>query len=205
MLDKGRKAAPKALAFWPVLLRLCQRIRIPKSSTWFAEEIKSLASDRQAAEERWGGYEQIKEIVFAATVQAPGLPTSASRASWSSLMEEPRYSTLALLGLSQSFQDQVSNLKAWWVSSLVGERQQELNQMVFTALRTEGEASVLSVLKSAASSLPSDLKDSIDANLQQHGAKPAFAAAAGFRSPRSPLRGAIFGAAQKPELVLAAA
>ena len=143
--------------------------------------------------------------MFAATVQAPGLPTSASRASWSSLLKEPRYSTLALLGLSQSFQDQVSNLQVWWGNCLVAERQQELNQMLFTALRTEGEATVLSLLKSAAYSLPSDLKDSIDANLQQHGAKPAFATAAEFRGLRSPLRGAIFGAAQKPELVLAAA
>lgn len=205
MLDEARATAPKTLAFFSDLLRLCQRIRIPQAGRWFAEELQNLATASQKTEDRWGSYEQTKEIVFAAIVQAPGMPTSGSQGSWLALLAEARYATLALLGLGMSFQEQASHLKEWWVSCRVSERQQELNQLFFTALKTEGEESVLSILKPFVSSFPRDLRDAVDAGLQANGAKPAFAEPVAPTASLRSLWRAVSGAARKPQLVLAEA
>ena len=201
MLDKARQTAPQSPAYLPGLLRLCQRIRIPKVGTWFGEEIKTLANGPDGTERRWGGYEQTKEVVFAALVQSPGLRTAASRPSWLVLLEQPRYSTLALLALGTSFREQAAHLSKWWRNCVVSERQSELSQLIFTALKTEGAESIFAVLKPL-DSLPGDLKRAINAALQENGANRAFADVAAQPAPRRPLTGAIAGAGWRREVVL---
>lgn len=194
LLDTARKTAPEIPPYFNNVLRLCQRIPVAQTSSWFAEELSQLARVPRKTEERWGGYERAKEIAMAGTVQAPGLPSAASRDTWLALMKIPRYATLSLLGLGRSLHDQVVHLEAWWDSCLVDERDAELNQIIFMGLKTNPEDELISMLASIGSDFPEDLKDSIDIALRRNGARPCFADAQARPTGQFPISGAIFEA-----------
>lgn len=204
-LDQAAKNAPDVPPFFANTMRLCQLVRLPDTSTWFADHLARIANAPARAEKRWGGIEKTKEILYAGAVQAPGLPSAASRKAWQALLKIPQYATLALAGLSRSFEDQVAHMKTWWRTCSAEERELELNQMVFTGLKTESEKAVLAILKSSGESFPTDLKEAINRALRENGSRVAFSDSAEEKYSREALWGAIMGAGQKPEYVLAGA
>jgi hypothetical protein len=204
-LDQSAKRAPDVPPFFSNTLRLCQQVRIPDSSPWFTEQLAQIVNAPVRVEKRWGGVERTKEIVYAGAVQSPGLPSAASKKAWQALLKVPQYATLALAGLCRSFEDQVAHMKSWWRTCPAEERELELNQMLFTALKTESEKAVLAILKSAGESFPPDLKEAVNRSLRENGARIAFSDSVEEQYSREAYWGAITDAAQKPELVLPAA
>lgn len=204
-LDQSAKRAPDVPPFFCNTLRLCQQVRIPDTSAWFTDQLAQIAKAPARAEKRWGGVERTKEIIYAGVVQSPGLPSAASKKAWQALLKIPQYATLALAGLCRSFEDQVAHMKSWWRTCPAEERELELNQMLFTALKTESEKAVLAILKSSGASFPSDLKEAINRALRENGSRVAFSDSVEEKYSREALWGAIMGAGQKPEYVLSAA
>lgn len=205
LLDRSAEKAPDVPPYFGATLRLCQQVRLPDAGAWFAQELALLAKAPAKTEERWGGYETTKAIVYAAAVQSPGLPSAASRKSWLALLNIPRYSTLALAGLCCSFQDRVDHLRLWWQKCPADQRPLELDQMIFTGLKTEGEATVMAALAASGASFPSGLKSAVNSALQSNGARTLFRNATTGLQSREALWGAISNAAQRPDLVLAGA
>lgn len=205
LLDQSAKRAPEVPPYFSNTLRLCQQVRIPDTSTWFTDQLAQIAKAPARAEKRWGGIEGTKEIVYAGAVQAPGLPSAASRKAWQDLLKVPQYATLALTGLCRSFEDQVTHMKPWWRRCPTTERDLELNQMLFTGLKTESEKAVLAILKSSGGSFPADLKEAINRALRENGSRVVFSDSAEQNHSREALWGAIKGAGQKSQYVLAAA
>jgi hypothetical protein len=176
LLDEAAEA-PAVPPYLGSLLRICQQVRLPQASTWFAEKLGALARDvgkQNRREERWGGYETAKEIAYAAVVQSPGLAGAASRPAWERLLEVPRYTTIAFLALSRTFPDQARHLGQWWRTCNADERDRELEQLLDSALRDEGEARVRALLREHASSLPPELKHAVDATLRRLGGSEVF-------------------------------
>ena len=204
-LDQSANSAPNVPQFFGNTLRLCQQVRMPETSTWFTDQLAKIAKVPAREGKRWGGVERIKEIIFTAAVQSPGLPSAASKKAWQALIKVPQYSTLALAGLCRSFEGQVAYMKFWWRTCLAEERELELNQMLFTALKTESEKVVLAILKSHGGSFPTDLKEAINRALRENGSRVAFFDSIDEKYSREALYGAISGAGQKPEYVLDAA
>jgi len=199
LLDRARDLAPRVPPYFKSLLRLCQRLSLPQAASWFTEELATLAGDPDAADRRWGGYDHAKEIVYAALVQTPGLPTAASHESWLALMKTPRYATLALLGAGTSLREKALHLREWWHSCPATDRERDLDQMIFTALKTHagrnGDNTVQSILRSVGQPYPHDLKDAIDRALQENGGEPAFHGAdAGAATARHSRERAVYGA-----------
>ena len=153
-------------------------------------------------EKRWGGYDVAKEIAYGAIVQAAGLPTAASHKSWLRLLKKPKYATLALLGLGQSFAEQASHLGLWWQSCPPDERERELGQLVFTGLSTQDHGTIISILRSVGHSFPNDLQQAINEALRENKAAPAFPLP---RGGAHSCASAIAGAGQRREFVLARA
>ncbi|MGD1278140.1 MAG: hypothetical protein ABR964_13085 [Tepidisphaeraceae bacterium] len=174
LLDKANREAPKWPDYMDSLLHICQQIRLPETGPWFTDEIRLLAQDPTAREAHWGGYERVSEIIFGAVVQSPGLPSAASRKAWQSLLSQPRFATLGLLGVSHSFEDQVAHLATWWDAVPISDRQREVNQIIFTALKSEGEDQTISMLRAGATQLPTDLQNAIDQALNDQQARKAF-------------------------------
>jgi len=208
LLDRSRSMAPRKPAYFEALIGLCQRVVLPQAGTWFTEAIEQLAQVTEDFERRWGGPERVREIVFAAIVQAPGLPPAASRQSWLRLMSIPRYATLALLGLGGSFEDRLKHLTDWWASCAAEERDRELNQMMFSALKThagqDGRDSVQDILRSGGWSYPRPLKEAINRALRENGADPAFDDPSQQRPSRHCREGAIKRAGWRQEHLLPA-
>jgi hypothetical protein len=209
LLDEARKAMPSKPPAWlPHLLRVCQRIRLPQTSAWFSEEIRELAKDvgkyPNKGEERWGGYEGAKEIVFAAVVQAPGGNSSAATAAWERLLKEPRYTTLALHGLSRAFRDQAKRLGVWWEHCNDDERARELEQILSSAVNADEESNVRSLLCEHGSEYPAELRRAIDAALKELGFSAVFSAAPthAFAAHERSRTRAIDGAGVRRELLL---
>ena len=205
LLDQSAKRAPDMPPFFSNTLRLCQQVRIPDTSTWFTGQLAQIAKAPVHAEKQWGGVERTKEIIYAAAVQSPGLPSAASKKTWQALLKIPRYTTLALAGLCRSFEDQVAHMKTWWRTCPAEERLLELNQMLFTAIKTDAEQTVLAILKSSGASFPTDLKEAINRALRESGSRIAFSDSVEEKYSREALWGAITGAGQRAEYVLIAA
>jgi len=202
-LDQSAKRAPDLPPFFSNTLRLCQQVRIPDTSPWFTDQLAQIAKAPVRAEKHWGGIERTKEIIYAAAVQSPGLPSAASKKVWQALLKISQYATLALAGLCRSFEDQVAHMKSWWRTCPAEERVLELNQMLFTGLKTESEKAVLGILKSSGESFPTDLKEAINHALRENGSRVVFSDSVEEKYSREALWGAITGAGQRAEYVLA--
>jgi len=174
LLDEARKAAPDVPVSFSPVLNVCQLVRLPATSSWFTEELAALARSPESAESRWGQFEVTKEIVYAAAVQCPGLPRAASYPSWLSLLYVPRYATLALLGLGQTFEQTLPFLETWWRTCVPEERQRELDHLFFMALKDRGEPTVHSLLAATSAGWPHVLEDAVNSALLRSGGSKAF-------------------------------
>jgi len=163
-----------------------------------------LAQSLRKTERRWGGHEVVKEILFAAAVQAPGLPGSASRRAWESLMTTPAYATLALLGVGQTLDARLPCLKTWWESCPTDERTAELNQMVFAGVKAESgnRSDFLDLLRSRGRAFPKDLRTAIDDALEANGASRVFPDSSEEPRGRLSVRNATLGAGLRREYLL---
>ncbi|MBM4034568.1 MAG: hypothetical protein FJ291_22725 [Planctomycetes bacterium] len=206
LLERARKVAPRVPRYFGSLVALCELTPLPTTGPWFAREVRELAADSDRLEKRWGGYEQAKEIVFAAMVQCPGLPSAASREAWEALLMIPRYATLALLAVGTSFREEARHLKDWWHHCPAGDRERDLDQMIFTALKAHagnnGGTSVQAILRCMARRYPPDLKEALDHALVANGADPAFEGAEPPYEPVfSPVAEGFQDSIQKPLLL----
>jgi hypothetical protein len=174
LLDQARQAAPDLPPFFLPALKVCQQVRLPATASWFNEELAALARGLEAEEARWGGFPIAKEIVYAAIIQSPGMFRAAS---WLLLLKVPRYATLALLGLGQTFEQRLPLLGAWWTSCPAVERQRELDHLVFMALRELGERKVRSLLatQSRADAWTPRMRVELDSALLRSGGQAVFA------------------------------
>ncbi|HEX4960691.1 MAG TPA: hypothetical protein VF173_07615 [Thermoanaerobaculia bacterium] len=182
LLDDALAEAPSPSPWFRPLLRLCQQKALPLTASWFAAELDALARYPEAFAGRWPDRELADGILFAAIRQSPGWPGSPARPIWKVLLTRPETATFALSALGTSLHQQVSHLAAWWQACPEDERDLELGQLIFVALRTEGEDETRAVL-SRTLSLPRDLQEAIDRRLRANGARPVFLA----RSHRKPL------------------
>jgi hypothetical protein len=172
LLDTARQEAPKVPPYFGNALRICQQVQLPKTSGWFVEEIRALANDPDFSERFWGDPELVEEIVYAAIVQVPGLPTTASRSSWEKLLRVPRYTTLALRGLGPAFPQRLLFIQEWWKTCPLDERTRELDQMIFTALRTLGDRVLRNTLLVHQDRFNHSLAGALDKALQRNGTEP---------------------------------
>ena len=138
LLDEARTAAPQVPAFFENLLRICHQVRISTLSSWFTEEVEYIADNPSKARDRWGQWSTVEEILLAAVLQAPGLLTAATRDSWLRLLRQPRHSTIALHGLGQLLPQRLPLLNEWWKKCPEDERYKDLDEMIFTGLKTHG-------------------------------------------------------------------
>lgn len=174
MLEEARKSAAEPPLYFSSLLSICQQVYLSQTSPWFNEELAGLSKDPDAVEARWGGFDAVKEIVYAAMVQVPANLRNASHGSWLSLLWVPRYSTLALLGLGHSFEQMAPYLGIWWGTCPAEDRQHELGRLLFMALKDPGEERMRSVLRSESVDWPQDFREAINVALRSNGARELF-------------------------------
>ncbi len=168
LLDEARAGAPDIPPYLKPALRICQQVRLPQASSWFTEELKALADESEAVEARWGE-KIVREILYAASLQAPGLTQAASHESWWSLLSIPRYATLAWVGLGQSFPQRMSYIVDWWNACPAAKRNAEIDHVIFMGLKTEGDEEARLVVKSVSAQWPHDLKSAVDEAFEKHG------------------------------------
>jgi hypothetical protein len=198
LLDEARTCAPEIPSYLKPALRICQQVRLPQASSWFTEELKKLANDPETLEARWGE-KVVREILYAASLQSPGLPQAASHESWLALLMVPRYATLAWAGLGSSFRQQLVHITIWWQSCPAAKRKAEIDHFVFMGLKTESDEVTRRLLISAGALWPQDLKSAINVAFRRQGFVEVFSCQS------QSMRSAILGAARKPEIVLAEA
>jgi hypothetical protein len=167
LLDETRTCAPEIPPYLKPALRICQQVRLPQASSWFTGELKALANDPEAVEARWGE-KVVREILYAASLQAPGLPHAASHESWLALLRVPRYATLAWVGLGPSFAQQVAHIADWWQACPADKRQAEVNHFVFMGLKSEGEEEVRRIVRSAVYKWPDELRSAVEEAFKKH-------------------------------------
>lgn len=173
-LEQAQLSAPKLPPYFEHTLRLCQQIRLPLTSSWFAQELQEFAQAPVKAEKQWGGRDLAMEILFAAVLQTPGATDTVSRRHWQRLVDKPACATLALLGLGGRFADRARYLKNWWQACPAEERAIELPQIILRAVKMEGEDEIRSVLTSLAPSLLPALKEALNHALRENGVPDVF-------------------------------
>ncbi|HEV7509700.1 MAG TPA: hypothetical protein VGS07_32810 [Thermoanaerobaculia bacterium] len=204
LLDEARKLAPEIPSYLKPALEISQRAWLPSTSIWFTEELRCLAADPAVVEGRWGT-RLVKEILHGAIRQSPGLPRAASHASWRAILRMPQYATLAWMGLARTFDASLVYMDDWWRACPAPQRQAELDQFIFTGLKTEGREQVHRLLIDHFDSWADDLQVAVDSALEKNGdrriaAATAFQRSALYRS--STHRSAIEEAARRRESVL---
>ena len=156
----------QAPAYLNALFGLCRGVRIEQTFSWFRDELAEIARDPDAARLRWGGLRRVREILFAAVVQAPGWPRAASFGAWSALLRVPEFSTLALAGLGRTFEQRLPYLADWWRHCPPDLIDRELEYMVECAL--DREELILALLDQTPS-LPRKLRAAIVSALEAMG------------------------------------
>lgn len=174
LLDEARTAAPQVPAFFGNLLRICQQERVSLLSSWFTEEVEYIADHSSKGLDRWGQWGTVEEILHAAVLQAPGLLTAASRDNWLRLLRQPRYSTIALYALGRLFPERLLHLNEWWKNCPEDERYRDLDEVIFTGLKTEGAEKLRSLLVFYENSFEEDLREAINDTLLQNGSMEVF-------------------------------
>jgi hypothetical protein len=166
-----------AAPFIVPLLRLCQQVVLPIAADWFVAELASIAFDLDRYRLRWQDPKVVDDIIRAATVQAPGLPSSSSRAHWLALLQRPEMATAALLGLAPSFRERAMHLSEWWSRAPSTEKLKELRFLLVIGQRTEGIEGVKQILMAVGSSWPGDLKVAVNKILVRNETRAAFVTA----------------------------
>jgi hypothetical protein len=172
LLDEARRFAPQTPPWLIPLLRLCQQVRLDLVFSWFREELQAIASDSDAARQRWGDLRVVRDILLAAVLQAPGRSPSPTLEAWQALLKSTEFSSLALAGLGSSFEQKLPYLADWWNHCPPDRRGRELKYLIYRALDQEEP---VHILLTQAFSLPADLCEAIDQELQAQGAQPLFA------------------------------
>lgn len=179
------------------LLRLCQRVVLPATNSWFTEQLLAAANDRASFRERW--LTNTNEVLYSCAQQAPGYVGSATRDSWLALLRQPDTTTVAWYALARTNADRIRHLSSWWATAPDEETQRELRYLLFTGLKDNEPDEFLSLIESAGSAWSQSLRDAIDSELKHLGTSPIFVTA----SSRS-LHCAIDGAARRRTFVLGA-
>lgn len=187
LLDEARRFAPQALPWLIPLLRLCQQVRLDLVFSWFREELQAIASDSDAARQRWGDLRVIRDILLAAVLQAPGRSPSPALGAWQMLLKIPEFSSLALAALGSSFEQKLPYLEDWWNHCPPDRRGRELKYLIYRALDQEEP---IYFLLTQVPFLPTDLCEAIDQELQAQGAQPFFDTLAPVASRKHPTRSA---------------
>jgi hypothetical protein len=172
LLDEARRLAPQSPQWLSPLLRLCQQVRVDQAFSWFHEELQSIAQDAEAAHRRWSNPRAVRDILFAAVVQAPGRPGSSPMEAWLALLPKPESSSLALAGLGATFEQKLPYLADWWRHCPPERRSRELGYLIYRALDQDEP---IATLLNQAPTLPFGLRKAIDQELQAQGARPFFA------------------------------
>ena len=131
--------------------------------------LTALSRNPAPAECRWGSAAIIEEILFAARRQTPGLPESPAHDLWLGLLRQPRFATMALLGLGLSFARLVAHLPVWWRTSPSEEKSRALGEIVFQALSAEGETPCGRPLQQLAPAGSLKVEGAVDRELQANG------------------------------------
>ena len=175
LLDNARALAPDLPPYITALLRLCQQVKLPWTGDWFTEEIRALTKAKSSllVEQRWGP-DLIREILYAAVLQAPALPGTAASAIWLELSREPRYATLALLSFGSSIEARASHLAEWWQAVTFEERSRELRQIVSQGLKNQGDERLRTALSKAGEYWGNNLQREVNAALRQQGIEEVF-------------------------------
>jgi len=171
LLDEARRFEPQTPPWLIPLLRLCQQVRLDLVFSWFREELQVIASDSDAARQRWGDLRVVRDILLAAVLQAPGRSPSPAVEAWQVLLKTADFSSLALAALGSSFEQKLPYLAAWWNHCPPDRRGRELKYLVYRALDQEEP---IYILLTQVPSFPSDLCEAIDQELQAQGAQPFF-------------------------------
>lgn len=151
--------------YFDSLLGLCQQVRMGQTLSWFREELQEIARDPQAAQRRWGDLETVREILFAAVVQAPARTTSEAHESWTTLLRQPEFTSLALVALGKTLEQKLPYLAQWWSACPPDWRSRELKYMIGRAVDRDEPMGFLL----AGASLPSDLRQAIEREARSHG------------------------------------
>jgi hypothetical protein len=165
LLDEARTATGALSESFEGALRLCAQVRVPETGSWFTEEVQRLGGDPGGYEQHWGGLETMKSILRAAQLQAPGLPGAVVLPAWRRLLEVPRYSTLALLGLGSTLRQQVPFLAQWFRACPSEQVGRELEHMVFITSQREGQESLRELLAAGWGGFPPPLREAFNTAL----------------------------------------
>ncbi len=171
LLDEARRFAPQTPPWLIPLLRLCQQVRLDLVFSWFREELQAIASDSDAARQRWGDLRVIRGILLAAVLQAPGRSPSPALEAWQMLLKTAEFSSLALAALGSSFEQKLLYLTDWWNHCPPDRKGRELKYLIYRALEQQEP---IYILLTQVHSLPPDLCEAIDQELQAQGAQPFF-------------------------------
>ena len=168
LLDEARRLAPQTPPYLESTLQICERVRLPRTSIWFTEELRRLATDPKAVEESWR-VDLTEEILYGAILQSPGLPRTASYASWRAILRMPRYATMAWMGLATSFEASLEYIQEWWEVCPKPERKAEIDQFILGGLKTERRTQALELLIRHSRSWDPALKAAVDLALKNNG------------------------------------
>ncbi|HTG31668.1 MAG TPA: hypothetical protein VLB76_01960 [Thermoanaerobaculia bacterium] len=173
LLYEASDVIPEVPPFFGPALRICQRCRFTEVEGWFVETLRRLAENSDPLERAWGE-RLVKEITYAAVLQIPGIPTSPARQAWLHLFEDPRYTTIALRGLGASFSQRLSYLPQWWQICARGDREKQVDNMIFTALKVHSFQEICPLLQSQQYRFPYELEVAINDALERYGAARVF-------------------------------
>jgi hypothetical protein len=181
------EAGPES-PFLRSLLRLCQQAPLPETEPWFTARLKTLADHPEEFHSLWPEGALVQEILFAALRQSPGRPGNPARPEWEKLLTRPETATHAFTALGSSLEQQASHLVDWWQACPPEDRGLELSQILFEGL-AEGEDKLQDAF-GRIPSLPAELREAINRELRDQGARSLPASDPPTRRQRDPLKNA---------------
>jgi hypothetical protein len=164
LLAESEQHPSEPPAYFSSLLRLSQQVRLPDAEAWFGAFVGDLAQNPGRVEALWGA-DSVQQMVYASIRQVRGEPGSAIHSAWLRLLTSPRYSTMALLALSPSFEVEVKHLATWWNACPASERPRELRQRIGRAVKLLGDSQVRELLLGTWTTFPASLRSAVNVAL----------------------------------------
>ncbi len=134
LLEDASSRTPEIEPYLPNLLAVCERVRLPAIHPWFIDQLQMLAALTADFNAAWPDPDARKQIVRAATLQAPGDRSESIRDLWSRILTVSEYCTIALFGFGSRFGAHSSHLDTWWLSCSESVRDRELRQILSAAI-----------------------------------------------------------------------
>jgi hypothetical protein len=145
-------------------LHFCEQLVLPLTAQWFMDEISMLAQNPH----RWRSERISRDILYAAIQQAHARLYSSEK-SWLNLLNQPEYSTFALLGLEFLFSSKLPHLETWWHTVSDSERHAELGSLVTDGLRRGDDPTTISIaLREYGQNWPYELKEALNNALAEN-------------------------------------